>query len=123
MKDLILKDSQYIKFLYESGKDFDQALLKNNLNAGYFNDENNYMVARLTAIISFFTFNRYLINNLFFSMISFTGVWHLFHFFYVQYPHLHKKIAIAVLLLPNFVFWSSGILKDPICTGALGWIT
>ena len=81
------------------------------------------MVARLAAICSFFTFNRYLLNNLFFSMVSFTGVWHLFRFFYSLYPHLYKQIAIAVLFLPNFVFWSSGVLKDPICTGALGWIT
>lgn len=123
MKDLILKDPSYIKFLYESGKDFDQGLLKNTLNRGYFNDENNYMVARLAAIFSFFTFNRYLLNNLFFSMLSFTGIWHLFKFFYDLYPHLYKKIAIAILFLPNFVFWSSGVLKDPICTGALGWIT
>ena len=123
IKDLILKDPRYMRFLYQSGQDYDEALLKNILNAGYFKEENNYMVARLAAIISFFSFGRYLINNLFFSMISFTGVWHMFRFFYVQYPHLHKKIAIAVLLLPNFVFWSSGVLKDPICTGALGWIT
>ena len=32
-------------------------------------------------------------------------------------------MAIAILYLPTFVFWSSGILKDPICTGAIGWIT
>ena len=123
MKDLILKDPQYLKFLYESGKDFDQSLLKNELNRGYFNEENNYMVARLTAIFSFFTFNRYLLNNLFFSMLAFTGIWHLFKFFYGLYPHLYKQIAIAVLFLPNFVFWSSGVLKDPVCIGALGWIT
>ncbi len=123
MKDLILKDPHYLKFLYESGKDFDQSLLKNELNRGYFNEENNYMVARLAAIFSFFTFNRYLLNNLFFSMLSFTGIWCLFKFFYGLYPHLYKQIAIAVLFLPNFVFWSSGVLKDPVCIGALGWIT
>ena len=123
MKDLILKDPSYLKFLYESGKDFDQSLLKNELNRGYFNDENNYMVARLAAFVSFFTFNRYLLNNLCFSMLAFTGIWHLFKFFYGLYPQLHKQIAIAVLFLPNFVFWSSGVLKDTICIGALGWIT
>ena len=123
MKDLILTDPRYIKFLYQSGKDFDQTLLKNVLNSGYFREDNNYMPAQLACVFSFFTFSRYLLNNLFFSMVSFTGVWHLFRFFYDLYPHLHKKIAIAVLFLPNFVFWSSGVLKDPICTGALGWIT
>ena len=56
-------------------------------------------------------------------MISFAGVWKLFRFFYALYPQLHKKLAIAILYLPTFVFWSSGILKDPICTGMLGWLT
>ena len=123
IKDLILKDAQYLKFLYEPGENFDQSLLKNDLNRGYFREENNYMVARLTAIISFFTFNRYLLNNLFFSMLAFTGTWQLFKFFYTLYPHLYKQIAIAILFLPNFVFWSSGVLKDSICIGAMGWIT
>jgi hypothetical protein len=56
-------------------------------------------------------------------MLSFSGVWRLYRFFYEQYPHLHKQLAIALLYLPTYVFWNSGILKDPICTGAVGWIT
>ena len=90
---------------------------------GYLKGENNYMIIRITALLSFFSFQKYLILNLFFSMLSFSGVWRLYRFFYEQYPHLHKQLAIAILYLPTFVFWSSGILKDPICTGALGWIT
>ena len=92
-------------------------------NAGYFNEESNFMVTRLVTIFSFFTFGKFMAINLVFSMISFTGTWRLFRFFYEQYPHMHKQFAIAILYLPTFVFWSSGILKDPICTGALGWIT
>jgi len=56
-------------------------------------------------------------------MLSFSGVWKLYRFFYEQYPHLHKKLAIAILYLPTFVFWSSGILKDPLCTGLIGWLS
>lgn len=120
---MILHDFSNIKWLYLPGKDFDEALLKDIWNLGYFRDENNYMVARIVAILSFFTFGKYMVTNLFFSMISFAGVWRLFRFFYEQYPHLHKQFAIAILYLPTFVFWSSGILKDPLCTGAIGWIT
>ena len=64
-----------------------------------------------------------MVINLVFSLIAFTGVWKLFLFFYEQYPHMHKKFAIAILYLPTFVFWSSGILKDTICIASLGWIT
>ncbi len=120
---MILKDSYHVKWLYLSGMDFDQSLLKNPLNLNYLKAENNYMVTRIVALLSFVTFGKYLITNLFFSMISFSGVWRLYRFFYEQYPHLHKQLAIAILYLPTFVFWSSGILKDPLCTGAIGWIT
>src|SRR5690606_2625526 len=121
---LILKDpSQHLHWLYSAAADFDQTLLKNPKNLGYLKIDNNYMVVRLTALFSLLAFKKYLVLNLFFSMISFSGVWRLYRFFYEQYPHLHKQFAIAILYLPSFVFWSSGILKDPICTGAVGWIT
>lgn len=121
---MILGDpAAHFKWIYMAGKDFDQSLLRNPLNQGYFRAENNYMVTRVVTMISFFSLGKYLITNLFFSMIAYTGVWRLFRFFYEQYPHLHKKLAIAILYMPTFVFWSSGILKDPLCISALGWIT
>lgn len=121
--ELILKDASHIKLLFAPSIDFDQTLLKNAANTGYLKGENNYMIVRITAILSFFSFQKYLILNLFFSMLSFSGVWRLYRFFYEQYPHLHKQMAIAILYLPTFVFWSSGILKDPVCTGSIGWLT
>lgn len=120
---LILKNSYHLRWLYLPGPDFDQTLLRNPYNQGYFRAENNYMVARVTAMLSFVTLGRYLITNLFFSMIAFSGVWRLYRFFYELYPHLHKKLAIAILYMPTFVFWSSGILKDPLCISSMGWIT
>ncbi len=120
---MILRDISHIKWLYLPGPEFDQTLLRNPLNQGYFRAENNFMVARIVAILSFLSFGKYLITNLFFSMIAYSGVWRLYRFFYEQYPHLHKQLAIAILYLPTFVFWSSGILKDTICISALGWIT
>lgn len=121
--NLILKDFTNIKLLFISGKDFDSNLLADSFNKGYFNSESNFFIARLVTVFSFFSFGSYSVITLFFSMISFSGVWKLYRFFYEQYPHLHKQLAIAVIYLPNFVFWSSGILKDPLCTGMLGWFT
>lgn len=120
---LILKDFTNIKLLFTPGKEFDTNLLADSFNNGYFASESNYFIARLVTVLSFFCFGSYSVITLFFSMISFTGVWRLYKFFYEQYPHLHKQLAIAILCLPNFVFWSSGILKDPLCTGMLGWFT
>ena len=120
---MISADFSNIKWIFMPGAEFDQTLLFDPFNEGYFRSESNYFVTRLVAILSFISWNNYMVINLFFSMISFSGVWKLYRFFYEQYPHLHKKLAIAVLYLPTFVFWSSGILKDPLCTGMLGWMT
>jgi hypothetical protein len=120
---LIVKDFSNIQLLFSSGKDFDQNLLADSFNKGYFNSESNYFVARLVAVLSFITLGSYSAITLIFSMISYAGVWRLFRFFYEQYPHLHKQLAIAIIYLPTFVFWSSGILKDPLCTGMIGFLT
>ena len=121
--NLILKDISNVKWIFSAGKDFDQNLLADTFNKGYLNSESNYFVTKLVTIFSFFSFGSYSVINLIFSMISFAGVWRLYRFFYEQYPHLHKQLAIAIIYLPTFVFWSSGILKDPLCTGMLGWFT
>jgi hypothetical protein len=120
---LIVKDFSNIQLLFDAGKDFDQNLLADSFNKGYFNSESNYFIARLVAVLSFFTFGSYSAITLIFSMISYAGVWRLYKFFYEQYPHLHRQFAIAILYLPTFVFWSSGILKDPLCTGMIGFLT
>ena len=120
---LISGDFSNLKWLFTSGADFDQTLLFNPYNQGYFSSESNYFVTRLVSILSFISFRNYMVINLIFSMISYSGVWRLYKFFYEQYPHLHKKLAIAIIYLPTFVFWSSGILKDSLCIGMLGWMT
>ncbi|MGC4100297.1 hypothetical protein [Ferruginibacter sp.] len=121
--DMILKNTSNIKWLLMPGHDFDESLLRDPWNKGYLMGEANFMVVRFVTVISFFTLGKYLLTNLVFSLLAFTGAWKLFLFFYEQYPHLHRKFAIAILYLPTFVFWSSGILKDSICVAAIGWIT
>ena len=120
---LILKEPANIQLIFSSGKDFDINLFADSFNNGYFKSEGNFFATKLVAIFSFFSFGSYTVINLFFSMISFSGVWRLYKFFYEQHPQLHRQFAIAILYLPTFVFWSAGILKDPLCTGMLGWLT
>jgi hypothetical protein len=120
---LILKDFSNIKCFFIKAENFDESILSNPFNRGYLLGEANFMVVKFVTIISFLSIGKYLITNLIFSLLAFTGAWKLFLFFYEQYPHLHRKFAIAILYLPTFVFWSSGILKDSICIAAIGWIT
>lgn len=119
----ILDDPSQIKILFTPASFFDPNVLSDFRNAGYFDEESNFMVTRCVAFFSFFTFGKFLAINLFFSMVAFTGMWRLYRFFYDAYPHLHKHFAWAIVYLPTFVFWSSGILKDSLCVAALGWLT
>ena len=121
--NMILHDFKNVDLLFSEGKNFDETLLRDTGNAGYFKSSNNFLVTKIVAVLCFVTFSKYMVINLIFALIAFTGAWKLFLFFYEQYPQMHKKFAIAILYLPTFVFWSSGILKDSLCIGALGWIT
>src|SRR6478672_4609719 len=119
----ILQDSDNLQWLFKPGTEYPERLIASNSTRGYFSTESNVIIIKLVAIFSFLSFGRYMIINLFFSMLAFSGIWKLFCFFYELYPHLHKKIAIAVLFFPTVVFWSSGALKDPVCMAMLGWFT
>ncbi len=122
--ELILKDpSKNIHLLFGPGANYDENFLKDTYNSGYFKLESNFLVSRLVAVLSFFTLGKYLLINLCFSMIAYSGVWRLYKFFYEHYPYLHKKLAIAIIYLPSLIFWTSGILKDPLSMSMLGWMT
>lgn len=120
---LILNDSHHFNFIFNKGKEFDETLLKDPWNSGYFKSEANFMITRIVVILSFVTFGRYAAINVIFACIAFSGLWKLFLFFYEQYPHMHKKFAIGILYFPTLVFWSSGILKDTLCIASIGWVT
>ena len=120
---LILNDTHNFSFIFDKGKNFDETLLKDPWNSGYFKSEANFMVTRIVVVLSFFTFGRYAALNILFACIAFSGLWKLFLFFYEQYPHMHKKFAIGILYFPTLVFWSSGILKDTLCIASIGWVT
>jgi hypothetical protein len=119
----ILNDFSNLEWIFKSGLDYPMHMIARASNKGYFAMESNFVIIKLVAVFGLFSFGKYMIINLFFSMLAFSGIWKLFMFFYDLYPNLHKKIAIAVLFLPTVVFWSSGALKDPVCMAMLGWFT
>ncbi len=64
-----------------------------------------------------------MIISLFFGLFSFAGQWKLFRVFsdYTQGKN-QKILATAVLYTPSIWFWGSGLMKDSICLGAVGFI-
>lgn len=108
---LIFADNQYHPELY-----------KYTSQMHFYIDPNTYHVIRLSAFFGLFAFHTYTVIAILFAFVSFTGIWALFKVFYHLYPHLHRKLAIAIFFIPSVFFWGSGLMKDSITLGALGWL-
>ncbi|MBC6607173.1 hypothetical protein H8B13_10110 [Hymenobacter sp. BT188] len=88
----------------------------------WFGDNPEYFTARIAAIFGLLSFNTYSIMALLFAGTSFAGIWAMYQTFLRIYPLAYKQLAIAVFFLPSVFFWGSGLMKDSLCLGALGWV-
>lgn len=79
-------------------------------------------VVRLCVVLALLTFSTYSAMGLFFAVASFSGMWAMFMTFSKIRPVLYKEFALAILFIPSVFFWGSGVMKDSLCLGALGWI-
>ncbi len=83
----------------------------------------NLMIMKISAVLSYLSFNSYLIISLFFGLFSFTGLWKLYK---TLNEIIEKKspllLAFAILYVPSVCFWGSGLIKDSVCLGATGFI-
>lgn len=112
-----------LKLLMTSGGTYDPQTAKYTA-AMYWYEANSpeYLLVRLAAAFGLLCFNTYTVIGLFFAVISFSGVWAMYMTFVKIRPQVYKQLAIAVLFIPSVFFWGSGLMKDSICLGALGWL-
>lgn len=115
---------QGISLLLDSGGNSrDPETYSFNSKIWYYRDPKSYAIVRITAVFDLFTFHTYSATSLFFATFSFSGLWALFSKIVARYPHVKvRNIAISILFVPSVIFWGSGILKDTITLGALGWL-
>ncbi len=88
-----------------------------------YRDTPAYMVVRIAGILAIMTGGTYSGTALLFALISFSGLWAMFMAFCKLFPNQILGLAIAILFIPSTIFWGSGILKDSITYGMLGWST
>ena len=79
-------------------------------------------VVRLCVVMALLSFSTYSVMALFFAVLSFSGMWAMYITFIKIQPQLYEKLALAVLFIPSVFFWGSGVMKDSLCIGALGWV-
>jgi hypothetical protein len=109
--------------LLTSNGDYDPLLAKYISQIPWFGrGSNEYFVLRVTAFFALLDFNTYTVTALFFALVSFSGIWAMYMTFAKIRPILYKELAVAVFFIPSVFFWGSGLMKDSLCLGALGWI-
>jgi len=87
----------------------------------YMLDPRTYTVPRLALPFSLLFNKSFLCISFCISFFAFLGSWRILKLFYDMYPHLHRKLAIAILFLPSVLIWGVSLLKDPICLAAMGF--
>lgn len=79
---------------------------------GLWYDFTGYTIVRVNAFIRLFSFGYVSIHFLFFSFLSFIGAFYLFRFF-AKVTTLSEYYILGVLfLVPEIVFWTSGLHKE-----------
>lgn len=89
----------------------------------FYVDKQSMILIKIAAVLGLPTYNTYLAIAFFFAFFSFTGVWAMYKVFVDMYPMLYKRLAFACFFMPSAFFWGSGLMKDTLIVGALGWAT
>ncbi|TGE25611.1 hypothetical protein E5K00_10600 [Hymenobacter aquaticus] len=110
-----------IRMIFSHGE-FDALTSRYTSQMPWYTSTTEFFVVRLAAIAALLSFNTYSVIALFFAGLSFSGMWAMYLTFVRAYPLLYKRLAIATFFLPSVFFWGSGVMKDSICIGALGWV-
>jgi len=86
-----------------------------------YNDPSSYIIVKIAAVISLFVGGSYVATSLVFAALSFSGIWAMYVSFSKIFPSKEWYLALAILFIPSTVFWGSGILKDTVTFGFIGW--
>lgn len=126
LRNQLLQDAGNIKYFFQSAADVQiwYEFVVGDINyAGYFGTSSNLFVMKISALVSFIAFNKFLIISIIFGFFSFAGQWKLFQTFDdINKGQNRKLMAWAVLYTPSIWFWGSGLMKESICLGGLGFI-
>lgn len=108
-----------IKMLFASGQLLDE------LNYGYnyiYDTTDGFTMAVNTILVSILGMGNYLLTSILFAFISFLGLWFGYSNMTKIYPNASKPMLIGFFFIPTAILWSSGILKDTITQGIIGWL-
>ncbi len=87
-------------------------------NTFFLND--NRTVVRIHAIFRLFSFGQYAVHALFLLLLSFVGQFAFYKTFKPYFKAKEVLLMLVIFLTPSILFWSSGLLKEPLAIFILG---
>ena len=79
-------------------------------------------IAKVASFVLLLCGGSFWICATYFSLFSFLGLFYLAHTCTQRWPSKAKHAAIAFLFFPSVVFWSSGLNKESIVIGCMGFL-
>ena len=87
----------------------------------YYGDRASFAICQIGSVFSILSFHTYIVNCLFFALISFASSWQMYRAWADLYPVLKKQLGWAIFFVPSIFFWASGLVKDSITFSALSF--
>jgi hypothetical protein len=75
---------------------------------------------RFHALVRLLSGSFYAVHALAIVIVSFIGQFAFYKTFKAYFPGREKVLAIIIFLTPSVLFWSSGVLKEPLALALLG---
>lgn len=110
-----------IKLILSDGT-YDAVTFNYSSQLKWYRFQTEFTVVKIAAIFGLFCFSTYSSIATFFALFSFAGSWLFFKSLLKINPDLKREFAIATFFIPSVVFWGSGVLKDSLMIGSLGFL-
>ena len=76
-------------------------------------------IVKIISIPAIITFKNYWITSIYLSLFSFFGMWKLAVFLSSVQENFKYPAVAAFLFYPSVIYWSAGVLKEPVIMGCL----
>lgn len=90
-----------------------------DISSDYFLNDNRTPI-RINALIMLVSFGKYAVHALVMLLLSFIGQFAFYKAFKKYFPNKEMVLLFIIFFTPSILFWTSGVLKEPIALCLLG---
>ncbi|MBL1232152.1 MAG: hypothetical protein COA31_005505 [Flavobacteriales bacterium] len=88
----------------------------------FINGRDVWVLVKLTILTNIIGLFSYGTTTVLFAAISFVGLWMAYSNICKLYPKYSGYLLVSFFMIPSIIFWGSGVLKDTVTMGCMGWM-